>query len=448
MLETVSLAAFMIGLFVCLLSGISLVYALMAGYLIFFGYGLVRGHGVAELLRMSGSGVRKVRNILITFGLIGMLTALWRAAGTIPAVVSYSSQLIRPSAFFMFVFLLNCLVSVLTGTSLGTAATMGVICMAIGSAMRMSPVITGGAVISGAYFGDRCSPVSTSALLVCELTDTDIYDNIRRMAASSVLPLGLTCLLYYLMGIAGTNGGVTLNVRPIFERGFVIHWLAVLPAAVILVLSVFKVKVRMTLSVSIAVAFLTGMFLQHTGPLELLKTAVYGYRAADPELAAMMNGGGMMSMVRLAVIITISSSYAGLFEGTHLLDQLKLHMEEVGRSFTLYGGMLFATVVVAAIACNQTLTIILVHQLFCGQERERGEMAVNLENTAVVVAPLIPWSIAAAAPLASIGASTASLFAACYLYLLPLCCLIGSLIKRRPEPAARVGMGFGPLRHS
>lgn len=331
MLETVSLAAFMIGLFVCLLSGISLVYALMAGYLIFFGYGLVRGHGVAELLRMSGSGVRKVRNILITFGLIGMLTALWRAAGTIPAVVSYSSQLIRPSAFFMFVFLLNCLVSVLTGTSLGTAATMGVICMAIGSAMRMSPVITGGAVISGAYFGDRCSPVSTSALLVCELTGTDIYDNIRRMAASSVLPLGLTCLLYYLMGIAGTNGGVTLNVRPIFERGFVIHWLAVLPAAVILILSVFRVKVRMTLSVSIAVAFLTGMFLQHTGPLELLKTAVYGYRAADPELAAMMNGGGMMSMVRLAVIITISSSYAGLFEGTHLLDQLKLHMEGGGQ---------------------------------------------------------------------------------------------------------------------
>ena len=93
----------------------------------------------------------------------------------------------------------------------------------------------------------------------------------------------------------------------------------------------------------------------------------------------MMNGGGMMSMVRLAVIITISSSYAGLFEGTHLLDHLKLHMEEVGRSFTLYGGMLFATIVVAAIACNQTLTIILVHQLFCGQERERGEMAVNLE---------------------------------------------------------------------
>ena len=143
MLETVSLAAFMIGLFVCLLSGISIVYALMAGYLIFFGYGLVRGHSAAELLRMSGSGVRKVRNILITFGLIGMLTALWRAAGTIPAVVSYSSQLIRPSAFFMFVFLLNCLVSVLTGTSLGTAATMGVICMAISSATRMSPVITG-----------------------------------------------------------------------------------------------------------------------------------------------------------------------------------------------------------------------------------------------------------------------------------------------------------------
>ena len=229
MLETAVLAAFMIGLFVCLISGISIVYALLAGFLIFCAYGLVRGHSVRALLRMSGSGVHKVRNILITFGLIGMLTALWRAAGTIPAVVSYSSQLIRPSAFYMFVFLLNCLVSVLTGTSLGTAATMGVICMAIASAMGMNPVITGGAVLSGGYFGDRCSPVSTSALLVCELTGTDIYDNIRRMTASSILPLGLTCLLYYALGLAANAGGVTLNVRPVFERGFVIHWSAVLP---------------------------------------------------------------------------------------------------------------------------------------------------------------------------------------------------------------------------
>ncbi|MCD7907441.1 MAG: sodium:proton antiporter, partial [Clostridium sp.] len=443
MLETVVLAAFIVGLFVCLISGISIVYALMAGYLIFCAYGLIRGYGVRLLLGMSGSGVRKVRNILITFGLIGMLTALWRAAGTIPAIVSYSSQLIRPSAFYMFVFLLNCLVSVLTGTSLGTAATMGVICMAIASAMGMSPVIAGGAVISGGYFGDRCSPVSTSALLVCELTGTDIYDNIRRMAASSVLPLGLTCLLYYLMGLATTAGGVTLNVRPIFEREFAIHWIAVLPAAVILLLSVFKVKVQMTLSVSIAAAFLTGILLQHAGPLELLKTAVTGYRAGDPELAAMMNGGGMMSMMRLAVIITISSSYAGLFEGTHLLDHMKLYMEKMGRSFTLYGGMLFATIVVAAISCNQTLTIILVHQLFHGQERERGEMAVNLENTAVIVSPLIPWSIAAAAPLASIGATSASLLAACYLYLLPLGCLIGTLIRRKPAAGLRPA-GFWP----
>lgn len=448
MLETAVLAAFMIGLFVCLISGISIVYALMAGYLIFCAYGLMRGHSVGALLRMSGSGVRKIRNILITFGLIGMLTALWRAAGTIPAIVSYSSQLIRPSAFYMFVFLLNCLVSVLTGTSLGTAATMGVICMAIASAMGMSPVITGGAVLSGGYFGDRCSPVSTSALLVCELTGTDIYDNIRRMAASSVLPLGLTCLLYYALGLATKAGGVTLNVRPVFERGFVIHWIAVLPAAIILVLSVFKVKVRMTLFVSIAVAFLTGIFLQHTGPLELAAIAVSGYRAGDPELAAMMNGGGVMSMVRLAVIITISSSYAGLFEGTHLLDHMKQHMADMGRSFTLYGGMLFATVAVAAISCNQTLTIILVHQLFCGQERERGEMAVNLENTAVIVSPLIPWSIASAAPLASIGGTSASLLAASYLYLLPLCCLIGSLIRRKPDVNLMPKMGFGPLRHS
>ena len=128
---------------------------------------------------MALDGVLTVRNILITFLLIGILTALWRAAGTIAVIVSYASALIRPSVFLLMTFLLNCAVSVLMGTSFGTSATMGVICATMGTALGVDIRLIGGAVLSGVLFGDRCSPVSTSALLVAELTGTSVFDNIR-----------------------------------------------------------------------------------------------------------------------------------------------------------------------------------------------------------------------------------------------------------------------------
>jgi NhaC family Na+:H+ antiporter len=113
---------------------------------------------------MTWSGISTVKNILIVFLLIGMISAVWRASGTIPMIIYTAGGFIRPAAFLVITFLLNCLLSILTGTSFGTSATMGVICMSIGTAMGMNPVYMGGAILGGAFFGDRCSPMSTSAL--------------------------------------------------------------------------------------------------------------------------------------------------------------------------------------------------------------------------------------------------------------------------------------------
>ncbi len=178
-MEWIALGLFCAALLICIVLDLSTLYALAFGLLVFLLYGRRKGFSRRELFRMAFEGIKTVRNILITFFLIGIMTALWRAAGTIPVIVCYASGLIRPSVFLLMAFLLNCLVSVLTGTSFGTAATMGIICAAIGTAMGVSPLLTGGAVLSGAFFGDRCSPVSTSALLVAAVTKTDIYDNIR-----------------------------------------------------------------------------------------------------------------------------------------------------------------------------------------------------------------------------------------------------------------------------
>lgn len=431
MAELVVMSAFIAVLMICVALGVSVVYALALGYLIFFGYGLYRGNTPKAVLQMSVSGFRKVKNILVIFLLIGMVTALWRAAGTIPVIISYASKLIRPSAFPVLAFLLNCMVSVLTGTSFGTAATMGVICMTMARAMGADPLYVGGAIVSGIFFGDRCSPVSSSALLVSELTKTDIYENIRNMIRTSAVPFLLTVAIYFVLGLfSGGNGG-SMDVEGLFSGSFVLHASLVLPAVLILLLSVFRVRVKITLSASILAAILCCVAVQKIPVRELPVILIAGYHAEDPEVAAMLNGGGILSMVRVAVIVGLSSSFAGIFEGTGLLTGLKRYIAGAAEKISTFGAAVTVAAVTSMVSCNQTLAAILTHELCRDLEPDPEELAMMLENTVILMAPLVPWSIAGAVPVAAIGAPSACLFLACYLYLVPLWNLLTHFLKRK-----------------
>lgn len=430
MAEFVVMVSFIAVLIICVSLGISVVYALALGYLIFFGYGLYRGKSPDDVLQMSVSGFRKVKNILMIFLLIGMVTALWRAAGTIAVIINYASKLIRPSAFPVLAFLLNCLVSVLTGTAFGTAATMGVICMTMARAMGANQLFVGGAVVSGIFFGDRCSPVSSSALLVTELTGTDIYKNIRNMIRTSTVPFLLTVIVYFLLGLFSGGKGGRMDVESLFSGSFVLHWSLVLPAMLILLLSAFRIRVKITLSASILTAVICCLAVQHIPVPEIPKILLWGYRAADPEVAAMLNGGGILSMVRVAVIVGLSSSFAGIFEGTGLLAGLKHSIAGLAEKLTPFGASVAVAAVTSMISCNQTLAAILTHELCRDLEQDPEEMAMILENTVILMAPLVPWSIAGAVPVAAIGAPQACLILACYLYLVPLWNLFTHLRKK------------------
>lgn len=399
--------------------GFSLVWALLGGYGLFFLYGLLRGHRPGALWRMSLAGVRTVGNILFLFLLIGAITGLWRGAGTIPFLIYYGSGLISPAVFPLVAFLLCALLSFLTGTSFGTAATMGTICMAMGSAMGLSPVLTGGAILSGAFWGDRCSPMSTSALLVAALTKTDLYHNLRQMVKTALVPMALACLLYLAGGLGSHNGTFSRDLLDPFARGFSLHWVTVVPAAVILVLSALKRSVRLTMGLSILASALVCLLVQGMAPLELAKTALLGYTPRLPELAGLLSGGGVVSMAGPFCIVCISATYSGLFQGTGLLEGIRRPIARLARRFTPFGALAVTAVGTCLISCNQTLAILLSHSL-CKEDWATEELAVALENTTVVLAPLVPWSIAGAVPLAAIGAPVAALGAAWYLYLIPL----------------------------
>ena len=424
MLEGIVLLAFIAALAGCVFTGASVLWALAGGYLIFCAYGLIRKHSLAELGKMSLSGVKTVRNILMIFGLIGFITALWRASGTIAVIVCWSSKLVSPSAFLVIAFLLNCMVSILTGTSFGTGATMGVICMAMGRAMELDPFWIGGAILSGIYFGDRCSPVSSSANLVCVLTKTDIYENIREMIKTSLVPFAATCILYYIVGRSMSAGSGRMDVEGLFSNSFVLHWSAVIPAAIILVLSVFRVEVKKTMLISIVLAAFLSVVLQGRSFGEILQMCLTGYQANDPAIS------GLKSMIKVAAIVSLSSCYAGIFEGTGLLKPIQGKIEALSRKITPFGATFAVAAVASMIACNQTLSIMLTHQLCKEGNPDNKRFAIDLENTAVVLAPLVPWSIAGAVPLAAVGAPIASVAVASYLYILPIWSFLMRLVKK------------------
>lgn len=320
MLETVILGLFIAGLISCVGFGLSIFYALFFGLALFWAYGLLKKHRVSKMFTMTFSGIKTVLTVTLVFIMIGGLTAIWRAAGTIPYIIYYASKVILPQTFIFATFILCCLISMLMGTSFGTAATMGVICMMMGKAMGISPVWIGGAVLAGGFFGDRNSPMSTSALLVSQLTGTDIFNNVKLMIKSALVPLILTCAVYLAVGFTMKKGGSSTDAASLFAEHFNLIWVTVIPAALIIVLSAFRVSVKITVVVSVVCGSIVCMAVQGSGFVPMLKILLLGYKAPDEKLGAMLNGGGILSMLKPAAIVLLSSSYSGIFEGTGLLS--------------------------------------------------------------------------------------------------------------------------------
>ena len=420
--DLIVLLLFVAILLCCVVTGISVLYALILGYILFAGYSLLKGFSVKELWRMSVGGVMTARKVLITFMLIGVLTALWRQSGTIPAIVAYSSNLIVPQYFPVIAFLLNCGLSFLTGTAFGTAATMGSICMTIGLAFNMNPVLMGGAILSGVFWGDRCSPVSTSALLVSEVTGTNLYNNIKLMFKTSMVPFFLTCAIYLIIGfVIPVSVGDMPDVAGMFSREFRIGIVAVIPAVVILLFAFARVKVMWTMLASIVAAAVVCIVYQGVESKSMLMCAVAGFEARDSALAAMLDGGGVVSMLKVAGIVCISASYAGIFQKTGLLDSIIELIGRMEKRLSSFVTVTIISVLSGAVSCNQTLAIMLTQQLCSNIVPDRQRFAIYLENSVVLIAPTIPWSIASGVPLTSVGAPVLSICLAFYLFLVPIC---------------------------
>jgi len=399
MLELWLSAAFCAALLLCVVLERSVLWALAAGLVLFFGYGLFKTRSLRSVARMIWEGVKRVRSILLTFFFIGALTAAWRVAGTVPFIVYYAAGISDPALFPFFTF---------------------AICMSAARGMGLPPLLIGGAVLSGSYFGDRCSPMSTSALLVAELTGTNIYRNLRVMLRTGLVPLLISCAVYLIAGTFCEGAPGASSLRGLFADHFRLHPAVLLPAAIVVLLSCLRCPVRWTMALSAFTASVLAVLIQGTELSALVRTLLLGFHPEDPELSALAGGGGAVSMVRVFFIVLISSSFSGIFQGTGFLDGLQEKLLRLARRTTPYAAVLATSILTNLVACNQSLATMLTVQLCAPLEPGPERMASYLENSSIVVAPLVPWSVACSATLSAASAPGGSGVAACYLYLIPL----------------------------
>ncbi|WP_077369082.1 Na+/H+ antiporter NhaC family protein [Anaerosalibacter sp. Marseille-P3206] len=385
-----------------------------------------RDYPFKEIFKIAYKGGEKsfiVGKILL---LIGMVTASWMASGTVEGMVFYGIKFMNPSFFIVYTYIICTLVSYIMGTAFGTVGTIGLSLMCIARIGNLNPNIVAGAIVSGAYFGDRCSPMSSSANLIANLTDTDIYTNIKNMIKTTIVPVLLCILIYFLFSLKYPLNLVEKGINEEILKYYKISIIVLLPAILILVLSIFKIDVKKSMLLSIILAFIISCFYQGVGIKDFLYYLVFGYKIpSDTFLSSIIKGGGIVSMLGAMYITFVSCALAGVLEGTNLLSNVHKLLKGVDSRYKLFIYTCICSIITAAFGANQSIAIVLTIQLmseiYKDMNLDKYQFALNIENSAVVISPLIPWNISGLIPAATLSVSSVKYIPyAFYICLVPI----------------------------
>ena len=419
-----SFVIFIGAMILCISLGYTMVIALFIGLAAFVMTGRRKGFRLKELAGMGLCGVKDALVVVEVMFIIGFITAVWRSSGTIAFFVYYGIKMITPSLFLIVTFVLSCLLSYALGTSFGVAGTVGVIFITLARSGGVNDVITAAVVMSGIYFGDRGSPVSSSAILVATITRTDLLGNVRTMMKTGLVPLLLTFGIYCVFSFANPIHTVDQAFLYALRDEFRISLWCVLPAVCMLFLPLLKVPVVWAMGASIGAGVLVSLFVQGEAFPSLLHTMVFGY-ASQGTLGPIINGGGLSSMIEVVFIVALSSTYSGIFSGTDMLKPLQEKIVPVMERAGRFAGMVLVSLATLCIFCNQTIASMMCCDLLkkpyeaAGASRE--ELAMDLENSVIVLAGAVPWAIACSVPLGFMQAGISAVPLSFFLFLVPLC---------------------------
>jgi Na+:H+ antiporter, NhaC family len=411
---------------------------LIACWLIFATISIRRGHDIKSIFKMSYTGGKKSLVVVKILLLIGAVTGAWMVSGTIPGIVYYSLELIRPDTFVLLTFLICCAASFLLGSATGTASIVGLPLIIIARGGNVNLNLAAGAIIAGVYFGDRCSPMSSSAALVSNLTGTNLFTNIKNMLYSSFIPFILSLGFYYEFSRLNPLKMVNSNLTSEILKTFKIEYLVLVPVLVILVFSLCKISIQYAMLLSVLVASVIAVFVQGYQPLQVLNNILFGFRLNNHSLLQnIIEGGGITSMLMTCFVVFTACSLAGILEGIRAFDGIKnllVNMKLTGP--LLYGLTTVISTMTAAFGCTQSIAVVMTDEIMkdCYKKEENYQFALDIENSCILTSALIPWNIAALLCTATLSVSMYGFVPyAFYLYMFPIVYFLYFWLKEKSK---------------
>ena len=363
---------------------------------------------------------------------VGCLIASWMACGTIPSIISWGLQIISPKFFLVTAFLLCAIVSTMIGSSVSTVATIGIALVGMGDVMNISVAMTGGAIVSGAYFGDKMSPMSDTTNLAPAVSEADIFDHIKSMSYTTA-PAAIICvILFTILGFVGEHGESTSaeieEMLLLLDEHFNISIICIIPPILILALNFLKLPALLSLMINILISsiiacliqgetFMSIMWLLYSGP-----AVDYGNEAVN----RLLQRGGATYMFWVVVVGILSVAFGVILEKAGVF---KSFIEKIAFA-TKTEGRLQCTTVLSCIIVNvltgeQYMSIVLPGKMYVEEYKKKQllpqVLSRALEGGGTVVAPLIPWNQGGINCTRLMGISTYQYFPFAFLcWLMPI----------------------------
>ena len=336
--------------------------------------------------------------------MIGVLIGSWIPAGVIPSLIYYGMLILTPAIFLATVCLVCAIASVVTGSSWTTGATFGVAFMGIGMGLGIPAAMTAGAVISGAIFGDKMSPLSDSTNLGAAVGEADLFDHIKSMMYTTIPALVISLIIYAIMGFQFSGGMIDAEQIGIVLSGlsdnFAISPLNFIPPIIVVILAVKRVPGLAVMIIASLIGAAFAMIFQGFSLAEMLNFMNYGYVSATgvEALDDLLSRGGLQSMMWTISLGFIALSFGGILEKTKMLHVL---LEKMGALVSNVGGLV-TTHVLSGIAVNlfsasQYMAIIIPGRMYRPAYKKQGLLPQVLsrtsEDSGTVFSPLVPWGL-------------------------------------------------------
>ena len=409
-----------------------------------------------QMLDRVGENIKSVTGPILILLLVGALAGTWLLSGIIPAMIDYGLQIANPRFFLPACVLISALVSLATGSSWSTSATIGIALIGIGKALDLPVGMVAGAVISGAYFGDKLSPLSDTTNLAPAMAGSELFTHIRYMLYTTLPSIVITLLLFIVLGWSFSSSGevdTSLLSESIREKFYISPNLFLVPLIVIIMI-VKKTPPLLALFIGTLLGGLFALIFQPQLLMDLSESSVLNFKAIyksifnaitvnthietnDPLLNELFSSGGMQGMLGTVWLIICAMVFGGVMDAIGALQAISnAFLKWAKTTFQLVAGTAASSLTVNLTASDQYLAIVVPGKMFEQAYRDRKlapeNLSRTLEDAGTVTSVLVPWNTCGAYQSGVLGVGVAEYFIyAFFNWISPLMTLIYAYFKIR-----------------